>query len=123
MDNFKKYGIPVAYTTIAFLLLTLLLTTVNYFDLLGLKTLTTLKVLIPGISLLIGSIALGTNLEKKGYQGGLKFGAIFILFLLLFKVIFYNNTFKLSIIVFYLILLLSSMLGAMIGINIKKKEK
>lgn len=123
MDIIKKYIFPIGFTIISFLVLTVLITVLNYFDLLGLKTYNALKVLVPSISLFIGALVLGNKTEKKGYLGGLKFGAIFIFFLLLFKVIFYNDTFKISIIVYYLILLLSSMLGAMIGINTKKKEK
>lgn len=123
MENFKKYLFPIGYIIISILVLTILLTILNYFDLLSLKTYDSLKVLFPAIAMFIGGLAIGKQTKQKGYQSGLKLGLIFIFIILLFKIIFYSNTFKLSIILFYLILLLASTLGSMIGINIKKKDK
>lgn len=60
----------------------------------------------------------GKNTEKNGYLQGLKIGSLLILILLVLGIITFDFEFK--TILYYLILLLSSIFGSMIGINMKK---
>lgn len=64
-------------------------------------------------------IGIGRKSSKKGYLEGLKLGGIIILSLLLINLLFIR-TFSLSILMYYLIILASSIIGSMIGINIKR---
>lgn len=79
------------------------------------------KIFIPIISLLVGGIILGKKSNKKGWLEGLKLGLIFSVFLVLFNYLGLKNNFQLKHLLFYSILIISSMVGSMIGIN-KKKE-
>ena len=57
--------------------------------------------------------------KSKGYLAGLKMGLSFVLVLIIFNLIFIRS-FKLSLLIYYLLLLMSSVLGGMFGINRKK---
>ena len=57
--------------------------------------------------------------KNKGYLAGLKMGLGFIMILLIFNLIFVRS-FKVSLLIYYLLLLMSSILGGMFGINRKK---
>ena len=63
----------------------------------------------------------GKKADKKGYIEGLRIGFSLILVLLFINLIFYNSNFSLERVIYYIILILSSIFGSMIGIN--KKEK
>lgn len=111
----KVYGLIIAIILISAIFLTIL----NYFNILNGNILKWIKILIPIIAVLIGSIKIGKNTDKKGYLEGLKFGGIFIIFLIIFNFLAYDNDFNIMSIVFYFLILLSSTLGAMLGINKK----
>ena len=72
------------------------------------------------ISMFITCILLGKNCKEKAYLEGIKFSIIYLiintLFILLIKT---NFTYKTTII--YILIILSSILGSMIGINLKKE--
>lgn len=78
-------------------------------------------IIMAGIFLTFGIIE-GLNADKKGFIAGFKIGFIFLLIILLINLILFQNSFKISAIIYYMILLFSSIFGAMIGINRKKKE-
>ncbi len=80
-----------------------------------------LKILIPILAILIGSIIIGKNSNKNGLFEGLKFGIIFILIITLLNLIFGNNI-HIKQIIYYLIILFISSIGSMLGIN-KKIDK
>lgn len=61
--------------------------------------------------------------QKRGYLEGLFIGLIFILLMYLIKLIIVNNSFNIATIIYYIILLLSSILGGMFGINKKSDTK
>ena len=60
--------------------------------------------------------------SSRGFITGLKIGTLLILTLIFFNIIFFHSHFKFLYFIYYLILLLSSLLGAIIGINTKKEE-
>lgn len=97
----------------------ILITLFHYFDLFTSKTIANLKLLSMIISLFAAGIYIGKHSNKKGYLEGIKVGSIFIALLFLFTILTKNFTIK--SIIYYAILLLSSTVGAMIGIQ-KKKE-
>ena len=81
-----------------------------------------LNVVVMMIIFLVFGIIEGVNAPKKGFVAGFKIGLIFIIMSVLVNLIFFGNIFKLSGLIYYLILILISILGSMIGINRKKKE-
>ena len=93
-----------------------ILTIFNYFEIINNTNI--LKLIITLISILINSFYLGKNSKSKGYIEGLKFGIIFIIFITLFNLILVNE-FSLKITIYYLLILITSMVGSTIGINKK----
>lgn len=74
------------------------------------------------ISMLVGGIYIGLKSKEKGYIEGLKIGLISIFILMILSIILYKTNINSKNIIYYLILLSSSILGSMIGINKKKTD-
>ena len=108
----KSYG----YLFGLIFILTLIISLLNYFIPFNSNI---LKIIIPIISIFISSIILGKSTKEKAYLEGIKFGGIFILIMTIFKIIIKSN-FNYKTIIMYIVLLTSSIIGSMIGINIKK---
>ena len=120
MKFIKNIVFCLGLTSIIILITTFILTTVSYFNIINEIITTTTKMIIPIISVLISGIILGKNSQKKGWLEGLKLGTIISIILLFLNIIGLNNKFKISNILFYGILLLTSIIGSMIGISKKK---
>ena len=99
-------------------LLFLIQTILNYFNLLNTNIISIIKLLIPVLSIFIASYKLGTKSKQKGYLEGIKLGIIIIGIFITITLL----TDKLSIksLLYYLILMIASILSSMIGINKKK---
>ena len=65
-------------------------------------------------------IYIGNRTNKKGYLEGLKVGIISIIIFLIISYLAFDKVINIKNIIFYFILLISSVLGSMIGINKKK---
>jgi len=74
------------------------------------------------LSMLVGGIYIGLKSKEKGYIEGLKIGLISIFILMILSIILYKTNINYKNIIYYLILLSSSILGSMIGINKKKTD-
>lgn len=114
----KKLGISLIYIITTILILTFLLTLFNYFNIINNTSI--LKISIPIISTFIGGLIIGIKTNKKGFIEGLKLGSIFILILLVLNIVVFQ--FKFKSLLYYLILITTTSLGSMIGINIKKSN-
>lgn len=121
MKYLKKLGFSFIYIISSILILTFIITIFNYFNIINNKTISIFKILIPIISLFIGGYYIGKKSNKKGYLEGLKLGIIFSLFIIIFNFLVLSNSFKLKYLLFYIIIIISSILGSMIGINKKSK--
>lgn len=95
----------------------LFLTLFNYFNIFSPKILSILKLILPITAIIISSYKLGKQSEKKGYIEGLKLGLIIILIFSLFILLL--DKFELKSLLYYIILLITSSLSSMIGINRK----
>lgn len=120
MNFLKNFGVSCIYIFSIFFVLTFLITFLNYFDILNTKIMALFKIFIPIISLLIGGIIIGKKSNKKGWLEGLKLGLIFSVILILFNYLGLKNSFQIKYLLFYFILIISSIAGSMIGINKKK---
>lgn len=105
-----------------FLVITLLATTLNFFNVITTNTMGIFKMIIPVIALLISGIYLGSKAKNKGWKEGLKLSVFIILLLLFFHLVWMIETFGMKNILYYAILLISGMVGSMVGINIKRKN-
>ena len=113
IKNYLKYfGILLLSIIIPIFILTIF----NYFEIIN--NTDVLKLIITLVSIFINSFYIGKNSKSKGYIEGLKFGIIFIIFISLFNLIFISD-FKLKIIIYYILIIITSMVGSTIGINKK----
>ena len=115
IDYLKLLGIFILYLVVSSFLLTLL----YYFSNLSYKTISTIILFLVLIIFFILGYINGKSSKNKGYLAGLKIGTIFTIFLLLLNLLFIRN-FKLSLLMYYALLIMSSTLGGMLGINQKK---
>lgn len=115
MINYLKSTL---YTLSTILIGTILITILNYFNILNGIPLKIIMLLIPIISIFIGSFKLGKKSTKKGYIEGLKYGIIWTILLTIINLIIKN--FTLLSIIYYIILILISTLSGSLGINKKK---
>ena len=117
----KKYLKAYIYTFSILIISLIIITLFSYFNIFKPTLINILKLLTVVISMFIWSFIIGKNSIKKGYLEGLKYGLIFIVFILLINIIFIRY-FSLKLIIYYLIILITSILGSMFGINFKKSN-
>lgn len=72
------------------------------------------------ISMFISCIFLGKKCKEKAYFEGIKFGIIYLIINTLF-IILIKAPFTYKTIIIYILIILSSVLGSMLGINLKKE--
>ena len=114
----KKFLKSYAYLFGQIIIYTLIVSLINYFTKINMNL---IKIIIPIISLLLSSIILGKN-SNKAYLEGIKFSIIYIIFIIIFSYLIIKIPFKIKNLLFYSILILTSMLGSMFGINLKNKH-
>lgn len=115
MINYLK---SLGYTFGIVIISTLIITIFNYFNILNGLTFKIVKIIIPLISIFIGSFLLGKNSNKKGYIEGIKYGLICTIIFLLVNI--FTKNLHLTTILFFILILLISIFGSIIGINRKK---
>lgn len=115
---FKNLITSILYFFAFIFISTIIITIFNYFNILNFKIISMLKFIFPVIGIVVSGFILGKNSAKNGYIEGIKLGAIVVSIFLLLTVI--NKSFEVKSIIYYLVLLLSSILSSMIGINKKK---
>ena len=121
MKYLKNLGISFIYIISTLLILTLITTIFSYFNIFNDKVTSMVKIIIPIISMFIGGFFIGKNSNKKGFLEGLKLGVIFSIIIIIFNYLAFDYSFKIKYLLFYSILIISSIFGSMIGINRKKQ--
>ncbi|MEI3499671.1 MAG: TIGR04086 family membrane protein [Bacilli bacterium] len=117
MKYAKNLGFSLLFIIGSLLILTLLLTLFNYFNLFSNGIVSTFKIIIPIISLFAGGFFIGKKSCKQGWLEGLKLSLIFTIILILFNSLGLGNKLELKNILYYLIIIISCMFGGMLGIN------
>lgn len=112
----KIYLKSYAYLFASIIISIILLSILNYF--LNIPSFI-IKIILPIIILFITSIYLGKNSKESAYLEGLKFSSIYLIFITIIKLIF-KTGFNFKVIIIYITILFAGILGAMIGINLKK---
>ncbi len=121
MKTLKKYGKTLGIFLGMVLLLCAILACFNLGDILYTKS--TDIIIMVGMILIFAFIGFtfGKKAPAKGYLEGLKIGVSLIFLLVIINLLFYQTGFSLSRFIYYVVLILSSTLGSMIGINRKEK--
>ncbi len=119
IKKFIDYLKLFSYSLIYLIIISLILSIIYYFTKINYKTISNIILFMILIWFFFLGFKNGKKSKSKGYLAGLKIALIFISILLLFNLIFLR-IFKLSLIFYYLLLILSSILGGMLGINRKK---
>lgn len=114
----KSYLKSYIYLFTSIIILTIFLSIINYFFNIPVKV---IKLLIPIISIIISTIILGKNTKSKAYLEGIKFTSLYIILSIIISIIT-KNTFSFKLILCYILLLISGIIGSMIGININRKS-
>ena len=121
MNYLKKVGISLLYIIGIIFALTMIITILNYFNIISGTLLTISKILICVISLFIGGFIIGKKSSKKGWLEGFKLSIIFLLLLLLFNYLGLGALPELKNIIYYAIIIASCIFGSIIGINKNSK--
>ena len=81
-----------------------------------------ISIILTAISFFIISTKASSKISEKGYILGLKLGLLFVIFLLLINIIFFKSAFNIDRIIYYIILIASSILGGSFGKNFHFKK-
>lgn len=122
MKYLKKISLIIGIMIITILFSTFLITLLNYFDILNKNVVSIFKIIIIVVALFVGGFFMGKRSNQKGWLEGFKLSLIFIVVLFLVNIIGFHNSFELKNILYYLILIVSSIFGSMLGINRIKKN-
>ena len=120
MKKLVPYGKIIGIFLIVMMGIVLVSSDIYYFFDVNYKTISIILLMSTLLLFLIMGFLEGKRATVKGYKAGLKIGFLFIILFLIINVLVIKN-FNLIMIMYYGVLLLSSTLGGMIGINRKKK--
>ena len=118
----KKYLISYAYTLGIIIGGTFLITVLNYFNIFTSNLTNIIKLIIVIVSMFIGAFLLGKKSLKKGYIEGIKYSIVFIVLLVIINLLFVKE-FNVKSIIYFLIIIISSTFGSMLGIKNKSQNK
>ena len=118
MNSFYKYIKSLVIFLSGIVTIPILLTIFNLFKL---NTNKIIIIIVGSILMFIMGLILGKKVEKNGYLNGILLSTITIIILLLLSLIF---RFKLNIntLIYYTILIISTVFGSMLGINKKSVD-
>lgn len=122
MEKIKKYSLSIGIYISLILIFSFFINLLNYFNILSENSYKIFLVLLVSISMFISAFILGKNTQEKGYLEGIKLGLILIILMITISYLSSDILPSIKSIIYYLILLLSSIIGSTFGIN-KKKEK
>ena len=114
---------PLLYIIGSILILTLIVTILNYFNVINYQVVTIIKFIIPIISLFIGGILIGKRSHHKGWLAGLKLAIIFLFILFLFNYLGLNHKIKLTDLIYYLIFIISTMFVVLLELIQKRRKE
>lgn len=117
METIKKYLSSLGITLGLILAFSFFLNIFSYFDLLNSNIYKIILIITSAISILVGSFILGKKSDNKGYLEGIKFGLITTILFFIISFLAFSQKLTISSFIYYLILVITSSIGAMLGIN------
>lgn len=121
MKNYKNILRSIATFMISLIIYLFIITTFAHFNLFSYKTVSLISFIFVIMLFMYCGFALGKKSNKRGYLSGLVIGIINILLILILALLFRCLP-ELKSLIYFMILLLSSTLGGMFGINFKKQN-
>ncbi len=119
MKTLKKYGKTILIFLGILCFFSIILSLFNLFSILYTKGTNLFIFIVMILTLFFIGFTWGKKALKKGYLEGLKIGLCLIFLLIVINLLFYRTGFSIERIIYYCVLILSSVLGSMIGINKK----
>lgn len=117
-----KYLKSLLYILISIIAFGLFITILNYFNIISTNTCKYFKIISIIISFIIGGLYIGKRSSTKGYLEGLKISLSAIAILILLNYLGFDKSFSFKSIIFYIIIIISSVLGSITGINRRKAK-
>ena len=118
MNTIFKYIKPLAVFISSLIIFPVVLTLLNLFKL---ETNKTIIIITYSIIMFIIGVILGRFSNKRGYLKGLLFSTICIFLLIILSLIF-RFSLNINSIVYYVILVIATIFGSMLGINKKSRN-
>ena len=115
----KNYFFNIILYFVIIFVCSIVISLIHYFSIFNDNIIHILKIIVPIMAILLSSFRIGRCASKNGSLEGLKFGGIIIFITLLISLV--SKSFNIKSLIFYIILLISSMLGSMVGITRKNK--
>ena len=116
-----KYLKTLGLILIIQIIIILLASTLSYFDIINNTINNIIKLLSVLSSSFIGGIYIGNKSTEKGYLEGIKIGAPLSITMIIISIFLFKNNINVWKILYYISILLLTVIGSIIGIN--KKEK
>lgn len=121
MKKYKNILTSIGWFFGSLLIYLIIITTLAHFNLISYKTVSVLSFIFMCLLFMYNGFSLGKKSSKRGFLSGLMIGAINIILVLLLAIILRSIPGFKSLI-YFAVLLLSSTLGGMFGINFKKEN-
>ena len=121
LGEIMKYFKTIIFELILLFSLNLISTCFYYFNILSSNANSIIKIIIFIITFLFTGIYIGRKSNKKYYFEGLKISSINIIIFILLSLIF-KYKYNIYTFIYYLIIILITVLGSIIGGNIKKNK-
>lgn len=118
MQKIKNYIRPIITFLIMLIIYLAIFVIFHYTGIVSLSSVSKINLIIMSIFTLIIGIKNGKKTSKKGYLEGLKIGSLIVTILFIINLIFYRSL-NLNLLIYYLIIISSTTIGSMIGINLK----
>ncbi len=121
MYKFLEY---LKYLGLFFLFILIITIIISLINLTNINTnlISKIGIILSALSFFIISAKASNDFNEKGYLLGLKLGLIMIIILVITNLIIFHSSFKIDCLIYYIILLASSILGGSFGKNIKIKK-
>ncbi len=117
MKSIKNILKSSLYMLIFFIILTLIVTILNYFNIFNYKAMNIIKIIVPILSFCFGGFTIGKASNKNGWLEGLKQSSFVSLILAIITLLV--KAFKLEYFIYLIILIVAGTFGSMLGINKK----
>ena len=118
----KKYVIPFLYSFFIIFVFSFIFSILYYFNIIGDKVNDVLLWITGVISIFVGSLKFSKGLRFKGLINGAIYYLVFLIISIILSLVIFKSDFDIKNIIYYVVLLLSSVLGGIIGKNIKADD-
>lgn len=118
----KKYLIPGLYTLGIIIIGTLLSSVLYYFNITSDKLNSILLYLISIIGIFTGCLFFSKEMKYKGIINGIIYFMFWFIVMAILSLLIFKVNFKISSLIYYIVILIFSMLGGIIGKNLKEEN-